>query len=98
MANTIRDTYREAEVLSASPVKLVTILYRAAIEAVEAARRHLKAGSIRERSGQITKATEIIHELMRSLDHNRGGSISRSLAELYAYMQTQLIEANVRQI
>src|SRR6266852_2934916 len=98
MPNPIHDAYLEAEVLGADPVKLVTILYRAAIEAVGTARRHLKAGAIRERSRQLTKASEIIHELMRSLDHNQGGEISRSLAELYAYMQTQLIEANTKQV
>ena len=98
MANTIYDAYLEAEVLSAAPVKLVTILYRAAIDCVGAARLHLKAGAIRERSRQITKASEIIRELTRSLDHSQGGEISRSLAELYAYMQAQLIEANAQQI
>jgi flagellar protein FliS len=98
MAHAIHDTYLEAEVLGADPVQLVIILYRAAIRAVGAARRHLKAGAIRERSRQITKACEIVHELMRSLDHHRGGEISHSLAELYAYMQTQLMEANIKQI
>ena len=98
MANTVHGAYLEAEILSADPVKLVTILYRAAIEAVGAARQHLKAGFIRERSRRITKASEIIHELRRSLDHNQGGEISRSLAELYEYMQTRLIEANTKQI
>jgi flagellar protein FliS len=97
MANTVHSAYLEAEILSADPVKLVTILYRAAIEAVGAARRRLKAGAIRERSRQITKASEIIHELRRSLDHDRGGEISRSLAELYEYIQTRLIEANASQ-
>ena len=97
MANTVHSAYLEAEILSADPVKLVSILYRAAIEAVGAARRRLKAGAIRERSRQITKASEIIHELRRSLDHDRGGEISRSLAELYEYIQTRLIEANASQ-
>jgi flagellar secretion chaperone FliS len=98
MANPIYDAYLEAEVLSATPVKLVAILYRAAIDSVGAARLHLKAGAIRERSRQITRASEIIHELMRTLDHERGGEISRSLAGLYAYMQTRLIKANTQQI
>ena len=98
MANPTYGAYLEAEILSADPVKLVTILYRAAIDCVGVARLHLKAGAIRERSRQITKASEIIYELMHSLDYRHGGEISRSLAELYAYMQTQLIDANTRQI
>ena len=98
MANNQYQTHLETEVLSADPVKLVTMLYRGAIDSVAAARRHLNSGEIRERSRQITKALEILNELMRSLDRERGGQISRSLADLYAYMLGRLIEANTKQI
>jgi len=95
MANPNR--YLEAEVLNAEPLKLVVMLYRAAIEAVAAARRHVRQGNIRERSGSITRAMEIVNELALSLNHAAGGVISRNLAELYAYVQTRLIEANTQQ-
>jgi flagellar protein FliS len=94
MPNNIYDTYLEAEVFGAEPVKLVHMLYRGAIEAAAAARRHLAAGAIRERSRQITKIWSILHELMCVLDLERGGEIARHLGELYAYMQSRLIEAN----
>src|SRR5262245_42117819 len=96
--NTIQDRYLEAEILGADPVKLVGILYRAAIEAVAGARLHVRNGEIRQRSLKITKASEILNHLMQSLDHSAGGEISRNLAELYAYMQIRLNEANARQI
>jgi len=98
MANSIHRRYLEAEVLAASPVKLVEMLYRGALEAVGVARRHLRDGNIRERSRSISKAWGIINELMLSLDHAQGGDISRGLVELYAYMQTRLLEANAQQI
>ena len=98
MVNTVYDRYMEAEILSADPVKLVGILHRAAVESVAGARRHLRNGEIRERSRNIAKASEILGELMRSLDHSAGGGISRNLVELYAYMQTRLIEANSAQV
>src|ERR1700689_2627423 len=97
MPNKTYDRYLEAEVLNADPMKLVRLLYRGAIEATGAARRHLASGAIRERSIQIMKAWRILHELTQSLDHQRGGEISPALARLYAYMQTRLIEANARQ-
>jgi flagellar protein FliS len=97
MTNSIYDKYLETEVLGANPMKLVHMLYRGATEAVGAARRHLAAGEIRQRSRQITKSWEILYELGRSLDHERGGQISRRLAELYAYMQGRLLEANATQ-
>lgn len=97
MANPNYDRYLEAEVLNAEPLKLVLMLYRAAIDAVAAARRHVRQGNIRERSRSITRAMEIVNELALSLNHAAGGDISRNLAELYAYMQARLIEANTQQ-
>lgn len=89
--------YLETEVFSADPVKLVCMLYRGAIDATGAARRRLKERQIRERSREIMRALEILRELSRSLDPEYG-QISRPLSDLYAYMQTRLIEANSKQI
>ena len=97
MTYRIHHNYLETEVLSADPVRLISILYRAAIDAVGAARRHLAAGSIRERSRQITKALSILYELVHSLDRENGGEIARRLGGLYAYMTTLLIAANATQ-
>jgi flagellar protein FliS len=97
MANTMSNQYLRQEILSADPMKLVCMLYRGAIEAVRSARNHLRERRIRERSRQITKAYEIIHELARALDPEHA-EITLPLAQLYAYMLTRLTEANTRQI
>lgn len=91
------DRYLETEVFSADPVKLVCMLYRGAIEATAAARRHLKAREIRERSRQIMRASAILRELSRSLNPQHE-QISGPLRDLYAYMQTCLLNANSQQI
>jgi len=92
-----QDAYLESQVLSADPLELVRLLYRAAGDATRSARAHLSAGRIAERSRQITKAHAILTQLSVSLDHARGGSLSRNLAELYDYMQRRLLEANLCQ-
>jgi len=97
MSGNIHGQYLEAEVQSADTVKLAALLYRGALEAVQAARRHLQNGDIRERSRRITQAYEILHELLRALNHEAGGEISRNLAELYFYMQNRILEANAQQ-
>jgi flagellar protein FliS len=89
---------RESEILSAGPLELVEILYKAAIQSIEDARRHLQSGDIRERSNAISKAGAILNELAQSLDHEKGGDISKSLTELYDYMLRQLLQANMEQI
>jgi flagellar protein FliS len=97
MTQATYDQYLETEVLSATPLQLTIMLYRAAIDSIAAARRHLHNSEIWERSQRINKASEIISELTQSLDHEAGGEISRNLAELYAYMQTRLVQANLQQ-
>jgi flagellar secretion chaperone FliS len=91
------DRYLEAEVSSADPVKLVCMLYRGAIEATAAARRHLKAREIAPRSRQIMRTSAILRELSHSLDPQYQ-EISGPLSNLYAYMQKCLLEANAKQI
>jgi flagellar protein FliS len=91
------DAYLETQVLTADPMELVRLLYRAAGDATRNARAHLTAGRITERARQISKAHGILAQLSVTLDHTRGGTLSRSLAELYDYMQRQLLDANQRQ-
>jgi flagellar protein FliS len=94
----IHKNYVETEVLSADRARLVEILYRSAITAVGAARRHLAAGAIRERSTQITKALSVVYMLIGALDHGQGGEIAWRLSGLYTYISERLIEANTKQI
>ncbi len=98
MANSIHVHYRESEILTADPLKLVQMMYRAAIDSIAAARRHVRAHEIGERNFAIMRAWNIVNELMQSLDHAAGSDISRNLGGLYAYIQSRLLEANAQQI
>jgi flagellar protein FliS len=90
-------TSQDLNVLSASPMELVRMLYSGALSAVRAARENLESGDIRERSRQITKACSIIEELAISLNKEQGGKVAQDLAELYVYMHQRLIQANIQQ-
>ena len=97
MRNNTQDAYLESRVLTADPIELVNLLYQGAMQAVREARVHLAEGRIADRSQQINKACQIVIELATSLDHERGGEISKRLALLYDYMQRRLLEANMQQ-
>ena len=88
---------QDLNVLSASPVQLVRMLYSGAIAALQAARENLQNGDIRGRSRQLTKACSIIEDLTLSLDKARGGKIAQDLTELYVYMHQRLLQANIDQ-
>lgn len=89
--------YIETEILTADPVKLVQMLYRGAMEAVGDARAKLAIRDIKGRSAAVTKAVEILAELSSSLDHERGGELSVSLAALYDFVQRRLLAGNQEQ-
>jgi len=93
----LRSGYLENEVLSADPIGLVRLLYDGAIESLLQARAFFNQGRIRERSSAINKTMLIVLELQSSLDGERGGEIARNLAQLYAYVQERLTEANGQQ-
>jgi flagellar protein FliS len=92
------DAYLESRILSADPAELIRVLYQAAISEVREARRHLQANDIRGRSKSISKAHDILAELMISLDHGRGGEIAQRLGQLYDYLMRRITDANFRQV
>jgi flagellar protein FliS len=89
--------YLENEVLTADPIKLIQLLYRGALDATSDARRCLAVQDIRGRSQALTKAMIILAELAQSLDHEKGGEMSRGLAGLYDYILRLLLQSNSEQ-
>jgi flagellar protein FliS len=88
--------YLEQEVLSASPVQLVHLLYQAAIARTRDARRALANNDIAVRCAAISKTCNIVGELRSSLDFTTGGEIAARLDALYGYMLCRLLDANLK--
>ena len=90
-------SYFEEDLLEASPLKLVQLLYRGALDSIASARRYLHLRDIGSRSRAINKAMSIVTELARSLNVEQGGEMSHNLALLYGYVERLLIQANFEQ-
>lgn len=90
--------YLENEILTADPLQLVVLLYRGTLDSIGSARRHLASGDIAARSRSISRSVDIVGELRRSLDPQRGREISEQLDRLYEYVQHRLLEANIGQV
>jgi flagellar secretion chaperone FliS len=97
MRNNGYQSYFDNEVLAASPLKLIQMLYGAALDSIAAARRHLRQKDIRARTRAINKTIGIVTELSQCLNHEAGGDLSRNLAGLYGYILRLLIEAGLKQ-
>ena len=86
----------DAAVETASPLKLVVMLYEGAIKAVGLARYHMEQNHIADKGMAISKAIAIIDEgLRQSLDKTKGGELAENLDQLYRYMVDQLLQANI---
>lgn len=87
----------ETGIGSASPHKLIVMLYDGALVAVLSAQMHMNSGNIPEKGKSISKAIQIIDNGLRaSLDKEAGGQIAEGLDALYEYMSARLLAANIR--
>lgn len=87
----------ESGVMSASPHKLIVMLFDGAVAAIRAARIHIEAGNTAEKGKAISKALDIVNNgLAAALDAEQGGEVAGNLASLYDYIARQLLAANLR--
>ncbi len=82
--------YLAQQVMSASPAKLVAMLYERAITLLHDAVRAIEAGDVERRWVANSKATEIVVELWQALDMEAGGEIAENLNRLYGFMVMRL--------
>jgi flagellar protein FliS len=87
----------ETGVASASPLKLIIMLYDGALAALLGAKVNMAAGNIAAKGSAISKAITIIDNGLRaSLDKTAGGEIADNLDALYDYMTRRLLQANLQ--
>ena len=91
------EMYMENSVVTATPLQLVAMLYRCAIDALGDARRCLASGDISSRVAPVNRAFDAVNELSLSLDLSSGGEVARNLADLYAYISHLIILGHANQ-
>jgi flagellar protein FliS len=85
------NVYREREVLTASPEKLVVMAFDHVLVNLRRARMALEAGNIELRAQSLGKAREGIMELLVSTDAERGGEIAEHLREVYSFALSEFL-------
>ena len=90
--------YRKNAILTASPEKIIKLLYDGVIGNLERSRIGLldpQTSRSAEVGVALGKALGIIGELRAALNHEVGGDISQNLDMLYEFSSEQISEANV---
>lgn len=84
-----------SQLASASPHKVVQMLFGGAMERLVQAKAAMEQNNIQIKAERITKAWDIIAHLQVSLSIDDGGEIAQNLNDLYSFMLQYLTEANL---
>lgn len=85
--------YKATQILTADPVRTVLMLYDAAITDLELASLLTKEKKYEERTKKVNHATDILFELLSSLDYDRGGDIAANLSQIYSFLVLEIVRA-----
>lgn len=92
-------TYRQIDAVgrtaTADGAGLVQLLYDELVAALRAAAWAAEHGKFATKSERVTRATAILFALEAGLDFERGGEISRTLANLYTGARARIIDASI---
>ncbi len=88
------ESYRETQIKTATPGKLIVMLYNGAIKFLHIAKDAIKSNDIEAAHNNIIKAQDIVMELLLSLNMD-AGEIAKKLSGLYLYINKKLTEANI---
>jgi flagellar protein FliS len=89
-------SYRNTNVMTADPKKLVMLCYEGAIDNLKIGKNKIIEKDYEGKCRALTRAQDIIGELLSSLNFEKGGSIATGLDSLYNYMLRRIIHADFK--
>lgn len=89
--------YQKNTVFTSTPGQLVVLLYDGLIHSLEDGMKASAAKDFKSKQDHFIKAENIILELIRSLDMEKGGEISKTLLSLYEFFYQQLVLGNMQE-
>ena len=92
----VAQQYQQTQVMTASHVQLIVLLYDSAVQSLELAREGISKNNYRDKARFLDRAMAIVGELSSVLDFERGGQVAVSLHRLYDYMIQECLQANLR--
>lgn len=87
--------YQNTQVGTASPERILIMLYDGAINFTRIALEKMNKGDLAGKGRFVGKAQAIVSELMNTLNHEVGGEVARNLERLYVYIIDEYLKANI---
>jgi flagellar protein FliS len=88
--------YQEVEVQTLSAPRRLVLLYSNLLNLLRLSRRHLDDKNFEALGKTLCRSQDIIHELLVTLDHEKGGAIAEQLTSLYAWFHSELVAVGIR--
>jgi flagellar protein FliS len=95
-ATTRTASYREMEVLSASPGRLLVMLFDHLVVQLQRAKIGIERDDIALRTQALGKARAIVSELLSTLDFEQGGPMAVELSRIYTSMLEEMVDVGMR--
>ena len=90
------DAYRQTNVVTADPRKLVVMCYEDAVKHLKTALTAYESNDYEAKARSLAKVHDIVAFLIQSLDFTRGGDIARALDSLYNYILRRLMDGDLK--
>lgn len=87
--------YQNTQITTASPEKILVMLYDGAIKFNLLAQERMKQRDLAGKGMYLGKTMAIVAELMATLNHEVGGQVAADLERLYLYLMDELTKANL---
>lgn len=94
--NAYMNQYQNNQIQTASPEKILIMLYDGAIRFTRQAMLAMDAGDKAVQGEKISRVMAIVCEFSNTLDHEIGGEIATELDALYNFMTRELTRANLK--
>lgn len=86
----------QAQAIEADPHRLIQMLMEGGLTRLAQARGAMERNQTALKGELVSKAIAIVGGLRQALDLEQGGELAVNLDNLYAYMTTRLMEANLK--
>ena len=88
----------DQEILSADPVELVGVAFDHLLACLAEARTEMVSGNVQARTRSVNKAFDLLSELVRAVDVEKGGEIARQSLQLYDFALGRLAQAQTQKL
>ena len=89
------DVYRNNQILSASPKRLIELLIEGAIKSIKIAELALPKNDFETVNKQLVKAQDIVLELQQAVNPAVDQELGEQLIQMYEFMFEKLVQANL---